>query len=346
MGMWERLKGRGAKPPVKAAVVGEGPAAERLASAYEITPGVETVGSEIVRHADGVVRAPVVRPAPLASFDAVIRTAGLRAMEIVAPVEQRFDLAAAALKAGLFASVEAPAGTEELHELERLADVYGVPVRIRLDPLYYPPYQETRRLAQEEAVGRPMALKLLVRRGRGTELAAGQGPGQWIIAHELGFIALAPWLIGPIEKVYARLGRPAGEATPPSALVMWKYSGLHQYGHLQVDFCPGLHVRTFTEPVHRFIEVTCVGGTIMATRGEGQLLRMPALIVRGKSTTTTLEMVPDDWREVYKNLARETLQVLNNGAAPLSTPAVATDAVKLVRSAMASAQKGDETALG
>ena len=344
MGMWERLKGREAGPPVKAAVVGEGPEAGRLASAYELTAGVETVGSEILQPADGVVRAPVVRPASLASFETVIRTAGLRAVEIVAPVAERYDLAAAALKAGLFTSVEAPAGLDQLLELGRLADTYGVPVRIRLGPLYYPPYQEARRLVNEEAVGRPMALKLLVRRGRGTELAAGLDPGAWIMEHELGFIALAPWLIGPIAKVYARLDRPGGE-NPPSALVMWKYSGLHQYGHLQVDFCPGLHVRTFTAPVHRFLELTCVGGTIMVTRGEGQLLRMPALLVRGKSTTTSLEMVPDDWREVYKNLARETVKIINDGAAPLSTPAVAAEAVRLVQSAISSAQQGDETGL-
>ncbi|HUT52716.1 MAG TPA: hypothetical protein VM658_04940 [bacterium] len=340
--MWERIKGTEARPVFKAAVVGEGPEAERLASAYELAAGVETVGAEIVQHADGVVRAPVVRPAALPSFETIIRTPGLRAVEIVAPAERRAELAAAAIKAGLFTSVDAPSGLDELMEMERLAGAYDVPLRIRLLPLYYPPYQEMRRLAKEEAVGRPMALKLLTRRGRGTDLPAGLDPGQWISDHELGFIALAPWLLGPIEKVYARLDRQNGQSSPPSALIMWKYSGLHQYGHLQVDFCPGLHVRTFTEPVHRFIELTCVGGIIMATRGEGQLLRMPALIARGKSTTTSFEMVPDDWREVYKNLARETVKVLSGGAVPLSTPALCAEAIRLVRSARMSAQQGDE----
>jgi predicted dehydrogenase len=31
-----------------------------------------------------------------------------------------------------------------------------------------------------------------------------------------------------------------------------------------------------------------------------RLMRLPALIVRGKSVTTSFETVPDQWREVYK----------------------------------------------
>ena len=34
---------------------------------------------------------------------------------------------------------------------------------------------------------------------------------------------------------------------------------------------------------------------------------MPALLVRGKSTATSFEMIEDDWREVYSALASEVV---------------------------------------
>jgi predicted dehydrogenase len=345
MGMWERIKGKEERPRIKAAVIGAGPEAELLASAYELCPGIELVGSETAVHADGVVRAPVMRPPGLDRFDDLVRTPGLKAVEIVAPTEARAALAADSIKAGLFTSLEVPAAREDLVELGRLSEAYHVQLRLRLLPLYYPPYREVKRLLREDAVGRAIALKLMVRRGKGTALPDPLDPGPWIREHELGFLALAPWLLGPVEKVYARLPKSGKGETPISALLMWKHTALHQYGHLQVDFCPGLHVRTFTQPVHRALEITGIGGLIMATRGEGQLLRMPSLIVRGKSTTTSFEMVPDDWREVYKGLARETVDMVAHHAGPEAGTEAALMALDLVGAAARSAAKSDEVAV-
>jgi predicted dehydrogenase len=342
MGFFNRLRGQEDKrPPVKAAVFGDGPEAGRLAAAYQVNKGIELVGAEEVSYGDGVIRQPVVKTPGLDALDDVIRTPGLKAVEIDAPPGDRKAAAEACVKAGLFTSVNPPTSTDELDELRALAKNYKTGLRFRLLPLYYPPFRELKRLIDEDAVGRPMMLKMTTRRGKGTDLPDGLAPGRWIAEHELGFLALAQWLIGPIEKVHARL-ESKGNGAPPSSVISWKYQGRHQYGYFQLDFCPGLHVRTFTEPVHRFIELTGIGGLIMATRGEGQLMRMPALMVRGKSTTTAFELIPDDWREIYKRLAAETVKAMNRKARVIGSAGVVKEALMLVEAARRSAEEGDE----
>ena len=346
MGIWDRIKGIEEKPlQVKAAVIGEGPEAERLAAAYSVCPGIELVHAETVVVADGVIRTPVVRVPGLTALDDVLRTPGLQALEIVAPLEKSADLARASLRAGVFTSIPAPVEIKPVDELVELSRAYRVPLRVRLLPLYYPPYREFKRLLDDDTVGHPISLKLMTRWGKGAQLPRPFDPVQWIREHDLGFLSLATWLLGPIEKVHIRTGAAAQNNSPATSIIMWKYRQRHQYGFLQLDICPDLHVRTFTDPVHRSIELTGAGGLILATRGEGQLLRLPALMVRGKSTTTAFELIPDDWREVYKNLALETLKVVNEKSSPRAGAELTREALRLAQSAHNSLEKGDEVAL-
>jgi len=326
MGFFSRLRGElEERPRLRSAVLGSGPLSGRLAAAYEKTPGLELVAHE-----------------PLARAEEVIRIPGLRALELVAPVEKRGRLARDSIRAGLFTSLDAPAGVAELEELHDLSRAYQVPLRVRLMPLYYPPIRECRRLVKDDAVGDPVCLKLTVRRGRGAELPEPFEPAAWLFEHELGSLALAEWLMGPIAKVHARLAGKRDDGSTPSMVVSWKHESPHRYGYLQLDFCPGLQVRTWTEPIQRGLELTGLGGLIMVTRGEGQLLRVPALIVRGKSTTTAFEMVPDDWREADKTLARETVSVLTKKGRVTGSAAVALSALRLAESIKESHRRGDE----
>jgi predicted dehydrogenase len=312
------------KAPIKVGLIGEGVEAGRLAEAIKTIPDLELAATAAADKADEVIRTP-----------------GLQAVEIVAPVDKRFGIAAAAIKAGLFVSVEAPASANELFDLDRLAQSYKFPLRVRLLPFYYPPFTEAKRLTAEDAAGLPMFIKMCARYGKGAAWPAEIDPASWVREHDLGFLALAPWIMGPVEKVHARLEKSPSSA-PRSAVISWKHAASHRFGYLQLDFCPGLHVRSFHEPVHRLIEITGVGGLIFANRGEGQLLRQPSLHVHGKSISTIFEILPDDWDEVYLNLARETVQVLRQAAQPLSSPPLAAQGLSLLQAAVKSAEKGDE----
>jgi predicted dehydrogenase len=313
MTIWNRIRGiEDPLAPLSALVAGSGPEAERLAAALRAEPGVTVTaaaGEEAL---------------------AAIRRREVALVEIALPAAEAKPLAEEALRAGLFVSTCCPPNRADLRGLADLADQNHATLRIRLNPFYYPPYREMKRLLDDDAVGRPVTLKMTVRRGKGTVLPAELSPAAWIAEHELGFLALAGWMVGTAEKAFGRLEPILTNGTPASSLLAWKFAGRHQYGYLQLDFCPKLHVRTFTEPVHRALELTGLGGIIFATRGEGQLLRSPALIVRGKSTTTAFEILPDDWREVYPALAREAIAAVRSSAPVLATADRALEALKIL----------------
>ncbi len=334
-----------AKPAVKVAAIGDGTEAKRMAAALELARDVDLVGSEIVEHADGLVRRPVLSPPSLARFEEIIRVPGLAAIEIEAPPEKRLELAQASIKAGLFTSIDPPARAGEIEELKKLARAYGVGFRVRLLPFYYPPYLELIRLADEEALGPPTCVKLGVKRGGGPA-PADLDPVRWIIENEIGFLALASRLLGKVCLVHARLERASTNNNPASSVISMKFKEPRRFGYFQLDFCPDMFIKTETDPVHRFIELTSAGGVIMSTRGEGQTLKMPALIVRGKSTTTAFEMIRDDWVAVYDNLAQETAPWVRGKRDPSPVTDCLMDALSLMALAKESAEKGDEVKAG
>jgi len=341
MGFVNRLVGKDeAEVPMKAAVVGSGEEAGLLASAYSVRSDIELVHARTIVPADGVIRRPSVEVPAIEALDEVIRTPGLEAVELVAPLNERAGLAASCIKAGLFTSVAPPAGAKELFELESLAKAYNTALRIRMPCFYYEPYTRMKRLLERDELGMPMGLKLSVKRGKGSRLPEKIEPAEWIAEHEIGFLALGPWLLGAPARVHARL-EASSPGRPLSSVIAWRCRE-KRYGHMQLDFCPHLQVRTFTEPVHRAVELTCAGGMAFASRGEGQLMRMPALWVRGKSTATAFEMLRDDWRSVYDALAAETVKVTRSGAAPVSGPGEAAAAMNLLALARESAARGDE----
>jgi predicted dehydrogenase len=326
MGLLEKIRHRGeGETLVKGAILGTGPIAELLTDGYRKCEGIELVAIQ-----------------PIEKAEAVIKTPGLEFIEIIAPLEDRTRIAEKCLGAGLFTSMDSVPDPQVIERLKAIAGKEDCCLRFRLYPLYYAPFREVKRLVDEDHLSRPISLKLTLRTGKGSEIAEGQDPLQWVIDHELGYLALSGWIMGDVEKVYARQVNRGRTESPGSALIMWKYASHHQFGYLQIDFSTGLHVRTSTEPVHRFLELTLLGGFIMVTRGEGQLLRMPPVIVRGRSTTTAFEMVEDDWRDVYTSLALETYDNIKQKKPIVGTSGLADSSLRLALAAVKSCAQGDE----
>ncbi len=297
---------------IKVAVMGEGPEAERLAAGYRSAKGVELAAFE-----------------PSEKAHKIYATQDLKVVEISVHPWKRLTAALSSIQAGFFTSVEPPENTADLHKLREAAEKAQVPLRIRMLPFYYPPYRQLKKLVDEDAVGTPINLKLAVKRGKGSEDCGG-GSLADTIHKEIGFLALAPWLMGPAEEVYARHEESPKKSCAPSSVIAWKHCRQHRHGYLQIDFCPGLHVRTRCQPVHRMIQLTGLGGILTATRGEGQLMRMPALMLRGKNATTAFETVVDDWQAVYTNLAEELVMVIMGNKKVLATTKIATDALSIL----------------
>jgi predicted dehydrogenase len=321
MGLKDRLLGRiEARPRLKWGLIGEGPEAERLRDAYS------------GQGADLVAQAPAERA------DEVLRVPGLQAVEIVTAAAAQVAIARRCLSAGLHTSLGAPLAMTlgDADDLIRIAASHQITLRVRNLFLYYEPVLKAKQLLDDRALGRLETLKLMVKYGRGSDTAGAEDRADWVLCRETGFLALAGYFFGPIAKVHARL------EPGVSSVLMWKYQEHYQYGYLQLDFCPGLHVRTFTEPIARWIEITGTTGMLFIPRGEGQLLRGPALMVRGRDTTTAYEMVPDDFRQVWPNLAREMTQVVYQQRPVRSDGALSRQALALALAAGKSAARHEE----
>jgi len=324
MSFKDRFLGRvEAKPALRWGLIGEGLEAERLRAAYQ---------------AEG---AELIAQAPAAGADEVIRASNLQAVEVVAQPELQTQIALRCLTAGLHTSIGAPLALDlrGADDLIRASTGHHVILRVRNHLLYYDPVLKAKQLLENRAVGRLMTLKLMVKYGKGCDTAGAEPRADWILRRETGYLALSAYFFGPAAKVHARLEPGA------SSVLIWKYQESYQFGYLQLDFCPGLHVRTFTEPIARWIEITGTGGMLFIPRGEGQLLRGPALMVRGRDTTTAYEMVQDDFRQVWPNLAREMIQVVRQPRPVRSNAALSRQALLLALSAGQSAGCRDEVAL-
>ena len=324
MSFKDRLLGRvEARPRLRWGLIGGGQEAERLKRAYQ-AEGAELLAEAAAERADEVIRAPEVQ-----------------AVEIVAEPEAQTAIARRCLQAGLHASIGAPISLTlgDADDLIRAAVAHQVCLRVRNHLLYYEPVFKAKHLLDDRAIGRLMTLKLMVKYGQGSDTAGAENRAEWILRLETGSLALASYFFGETAKVHARL------EPGPSSVVMWKYRENYQFGYLQLDFCPRLHVRTFTEPIARWIEITGTAGMLFIPRGEGQLLRGPALMVRGRDTTTAYEMVQDDFRQVWPNLAREMIRAVFQRRPVRSDGALSRQALALALAAAESAEAGDERAV-
>lgn len=329
MGFWERLtRGTEEKPGVRIGFIGDGPDADLLRKGYERHPQAEIISAE-----------------PIARSDEVIRSPGIHAIEVFASPGDSARVALACLKAGIHTSVPAPLAMslEKADELIETARNYELTLRVRQQILYYDPVIKAKDLIKKRAIGRPITLKLMLK------VTGMDKPdfdrAEWLIENQTSYLALAEDFLGPVEKIHARLEANQTNGIPCSNVVAWKYCEKHQYGYLQVDFTPGLHVRTFTDPIYRAVEITGTDGVMFINRAEGQLLRQPVLVVRAKDKTIVHEMLKDDWREVFSTMARDMVRAVIENKQPRSNANSSRNALLLALAAKDSIENGREVLL-
>jgi predicted dehydrogenase len=329
MGFWKRLiTGAEEKPRLRLAFVGEGGDKDGLRQAYREHPRAEIVAEE-----------------PLPRAGEAIKMPGVRAAEIFAGPGEAAEAAMACLEAGIHVSVPAPLATdlEQADELIAAARRHQAIIRVRQPWLYYEPFTKAREIIASGQAGWISTLKLTLKVTGVSDPELDRS--RWLIENESSYLGLAEYLAGPVAKVYAQLDSKATHGIPCTNLVMWKYRERHRYGYLQIDFTPGLHVRTFTEPIHRAAEITGNAAKIFINRGEGQLLRQPALLVRGRDRTIVYELIKDDWREVWPAMAQDMISAALLGKGPRSGADQARSALRLALAARESSRNGEEIPL-
>lgn len=307
MGFWDRLMRLEDRiEPVRVGIVGDDSMERKfMESAYLQSP-----------------KARIVFSGSFEECKKALKKGDLELIEIFAPMEKRAELALECLDSGVNVSTGMPPaiGLNEMELLKQKAEMRGKLVRVRNALLYYEAYQKARELLEQEKIGYATMLKLVIKRK--------EGPGEnfdivrWILEKESDYISLAEYFYGPVEKIFS-LNSLGGDGTAGSILLGFKFKTRHRFGYLLLDFAPELQIRTFTEPVFRQVWLTGTAGVIMVNRGEGQLWRVPVLLLRAKDYSHSWEYLKDQWEDIYPAMVNDVFFALRQERALVSGLALA-----------------------
>ena len=203
----------------------------------------------------------------------------------------------------------------------------------------YQPFQKARGLLDQEKIGYATMLRLVVKRNQAPDKNFDRG--KWILENESGYLALAEFFYGPMEKIFVTTGA-SGDKTVGSFLIGFKFKTPHRMGYLLSDFAPGLQIRTFTEPVFRQVWATGTAGVIMVNRGEGQLWRAPVLWLRAKNYSHTYEDLKDGWEEIYPAMVNDAVGALRENRPLISGLASAQRGIRIAGAAKKAMELGQE----
>jgi len=313
--------------PVRVAIAGaDGEARKKLEAAYGASAKAEIVYSG---GADNLERE--------------VRVGNVELVEIFAPTGKRAELARVCLEAGANVSLAMPPAQDsaQIDSLKTLAAQRGKFVRVRNECLYYEPYQKARELIQQEKIGWPVMLRLVIKRKRAPE--NGFDRAAWLCENESASFALAEYLYGPLGSVFTLGGKSA--TNPGSILTGLKFKTQHSLGFMLLDFVPDMQMHTLGEPVFRQAWATGTNGVLMINRGEAQLRREPVLLLRVKDYSRTWEMLKDDWNLVYPVMAEEAFTAIRKNLPVVSGLDLAERAVRATLKAGEALKEGKELAV-
>ena len=298
MGFWQRLLWLEDKTePVRVALVGEKSQERKLLEqAYQQNPHIQVIYTSQEINPEKISRE-------------------VELVEIFAPPKETSELAEEFLKKRFNISVGMPPALslEEINFLQELSQKHQNWVRVRNPCFYYQPFQKACEIIKKEKLGYPLMLRLIVKRSPKPE--DGLDWGKWILEKESDFLALAEELYGPIEKVFA-MSNSENSKEIGSIIIGFKFQAQHRMGYLLLDFASQLHIRTFTFPVFRQLWATGTAGVLMINRGEGQLWRVPPLLLRAKNYSHTYENLKDSWQDAYSEMVKEVAVSLRKNLHP------------------------------
>jgi UDP-N-acetylglucosamine 3-dehydrogenase len=227
--------------PVRVGIVGLGQVFELAGRAYLEHPDAEVVALCDVREerleARGAEFPAAARYTDLGSF----LESDLDLVEVLVPTPHHCEVTCAALAAGHHVNLMKPMATS-LDEVDRMIsarDAAGSVLRIAEDYVFYEPIQALERVVASGEIGDPVGLHMkFVSTGRGGwEIPseswkwefeeAKKGRPLLVFDHGWHQFAVDYWLLGPVERVMAWVGRT--EITPDIVLdapttIMWDHA--------------------------------------------------------------------------------------------------------------------------
>jgi predicted dehydrogenase len=121
--------------------------------------------------------------------------------------------------------------------------------------------------------------------------------------------------IGEIGDISAIVTRGADLLAETPAAAIWRFKGRNCLGVIEYTAAPEMTIRARYYRADEFFEIHGSRGIIWVTRGTGEMLDMPAVVlIRG--TETVNYQVPADWRLGFDGAATDFIDSLLAGRQP------------------------------
>jgi predicted dehydrogenase len=195
--------------------------------------------------------------------------------------------------------------------------------------LYYPPILKAKELLDSGAIGEPSLVRIHTTRavqivGQAMELDPeamvwrrdrGRNPGGALYDDGVHKYATAVLWIGEIGDISAIVTRGDDFLTETPAAAMWRFKGRECLGIIDYTAAPEMTIRAKYYRADEFFEIHGSRGIIWVTRGTGEMLDMPPVVlIRG--TETVSYPVPADWRLGFDGAAVDFVDSLLAGRQP------------------------------
>jgi predicted dehydrogenase len=298
--------------PIRLAVVGLGTISELALPPYAARDDVEVVAL-CDRDPARVARWHDVFPKAVTATDLdELLSAGAGEADVVdvlVPTPLHADVVCQVLEAGFHVQVQKPLA-RDLESADRMlaaADRTGAVLRVLEDYLFHPPLVKLKEVFDSGEIGEAAGIHMkIVATGRGGwevpmssyvwqfEQAA-DGRGMMVFDHGWHQLAVAAWLLGPVERIFGWVGRteivPGIVMDAPSTLVWEHASGVR--GVMDITFAPDTFFKSEHYTGDERVELTGTKGFVRCNRISAQGIQEPSVVVYAEGETRGYHAIPD-----------------------------------------------------
>jgi predicted dehydrogenase len=281
-------------------------------------------------------------------------------VEILVPHHLHAQVALAALAAGKHVSLQKPMAVslDEADALVTAAAAARSRFHVFENFLSYPPIQRAKAIVDAGEIGEISSIRLKSAAGYSEQAwpspadrwrldpsKCGGGPMLFDDGHHK--FAIAWYFLGLPELIHCFAHQtevgPGCQIDCP-AIATWSYAS-GAVGSFEATYSPEMYVQTDQYPQDDRLEITGTKGIIWVTRGHGQLLSVPPVLVRAGRRTIGYEDLETDWSSSFRSATGEFLASIESGAPSLLTAEQAREVLAFSMAAQESARLGRAVSL-
>lgn len=286
-------------------------------------------------------------------------------VEILLPHHLHYQATLDAASAGKHISLQKPMAlnVNQANEMIAATKKAGVIFKVFENFIFYPPIVKAKQLIDAGEIGTPLSIRI--------KSNAAKSPNAWKVQYDSQVWRFDPdtcgggplvfddghhkfsigwFFMGMAEEVHAWInetpindGVNIGMLDSP-AIVSWKFPG-NRVGSLEVVYSPEMVMNTNHYAQDDRIEITGTKGVIWVTRGHGNMLNIPPVVMYKDMQTTTFSDMEVGWEHSFINSTRHFIDAYFKGEPPSLTGEQGRDILRFTLAAQESARSGQSIKL-